>query len=408
MGSMCFHLVLLHEIACERGDLDLCVCHAALVVLHVSLRCLFCYLILLVLICRSYLLSVSIMQVYLATITDSESEPFEDFRETEIPQPLPIAPSPVPPLDDSCLIVRQAHTPVTIDTESELEEAPSDTKEFQPLAARTAPPSSDHTPISSDSTPVSPLIDEEFDAFEPSGTRITSPHSITPSDSTTPLSPGHPLTQAVPALTLSQPLYYRKTARIAMQLIEDLKDESSNSDIEGEVSEDEGPGLEDEGPGLGDEGPGSEEEEEEASPEGEGSMPSTFKIRQSFRSVSEQQRVEETPAPRPPVRASWVNPIDGTVYIEIPIYVPPVHVPVQTPPSPEWSSGAQLELHKSILLDYIQRLDILPPVLFEGYNKDLRELYTGSREVSNEISSQRYRLRSLKQEHKRVTVTFGA
>ncbi|GKF63488.1 hypothetical protein Tco_0186936, partial [Tanacetum coccineum] len=108
-----------------------------------------------------------------------------EFRETEIPQPLPIASLPVPPSDDPYLIVGQAHTPAAIDAESEPEEAPSETEGFHPLGARTTPPSSDHTPISSDPTPVSPLIDEEFEASEPSDTRITSLHSIAPSDSTT-------------------------------------------------------------------------------------------------------------------------------------------------------------------------------------------------------------------------------
>ncbi|GKA40046.1 hypothetical protein Tco_0732639 [Tanacetum coccineum] len=37
---------------------------------------------------------------------------------------------------------------------------------------------------------------------------------------------------------------------------------------------------------------------------GEGSVPNTFEIGQSSRSMSEQQRVEETPAPRPPVHAT--------------------------------------------------------------------------------------------------------
>ncbi|GJV85805.1 hypothetical protein Tco_1525703 [Tanacetum coccineum] len=67
--------------------------------------------------------------------------------------------------------------------------------------------------------------------------------------------------------------------------------------------------------------------------------------------------------------------------------------------------GAQLELHGSIIHDYTQRLDALPPTLFEGYDRDLRELYTRSREVRDEIFSQRYRLRSLEQEM--LTVTFG-
>nr|GEU56731.1 hypothetical protein [Tanacetum cinerariifolium] len=69
---------------------------------------------------------------------------------------------------------------------------------------------------------------------------------------------------------------------------------------------------------------------------------------------------------------------------------------------------AQLDLHRSILYDHTQCLDALPPTLFKGYDRDLRELYTSSREVRDEIYSQHYRLRSLKQERERATVTFGA
>nr|GEX59607.1 hypothetical protein [Tanacetum cinerariifolium] len=58
------------------------------------------------------------------------------------------------------------------------------------------------------------------------------------------------------------------------KLVEDTEDESLNSDTKRK-------GLEDGDPGS---------EEEEAAPEGEGSMPSTFKIGQSSRSVREQQR----------------------------------------------------------------------------------------------------------------------
>ncbi|GKA23111.1 hypothetical protein Tco_0709073, partial [Tanacetum coccineum] len=161
-------------------------------------------------------------------------------------------------------------------TESEPEEAPSKIEEFLPLVSR------------------APFIDEEFKASKPLDTRITSSHSTAPSDSTTLLSPGHPLTQTAPAPTLFRPLYYRRTARMAVhtqpamspgllaripspslsltlpirkrcrgtsELVEDTKDESSDSDTEGEGSEDEGPGSEDEGP--------DSEEEEEAAPEGQ-------------------------------------------------------------------------------------------------------------------------------------------
>ncbi|GKF91857.1 hypothetical protein Tco_0275558, partial [Tanacetum coccineum] len=70
--------------------------------------------------------------------------------------------------------------------------------------------------------------------------------------------------------------------------------------------------------------------------------------------------------------------------------------------------GVQIKLHGSILHDHTQCLDALPPDLFEGYDLDLRELYTRSRAVKDEIFSQRYRLRSLEQEQERATVTFFA
>ncbi|GJZ54218.1 hypothetical protein Tco_0609103 [Tanacetum coccineum] len=160
---------------------------------------------------------MTVRHAYLATTTGSESEPVEDFRETKIPQLLPIASSPVPPSDDTYLIVGNAHTPTAIDTESEPKEAPSETEELQPLVTRTSPLSSDHTPTSSDPTPVLPLTNKEFEASEPSDTRITSSHSTAPSDSTTPLSPDHPLTHTTPTLMLSQPLYYCRTTRMAVR-----------------------------------------------------------------------------------------------------------------------------------------------------------------------------------------------
>ncbi|GKF46379.1 hypothetical protein Tco_0136181, partial [Tanacetum coccineum] len=72
---------------------------------------------------------------------------------------------------DFHLIVGHDYTPATVDTESELEEAPSKIEEFQPLVSR------------------APLIDEEFEVSKPSDTRITSSHSLASSDSTTPFSP---------------------------------------------------------------------------------------------------------------------------------------------------------------------------------------------------------------------------
>ncbi|GKE11195.1 hypothetical protein Tco_1414746 [Tanacetum coccineum] len=325
---------------------------------------------------------MAVRQAYLATIMDSESGPFE---------------------------VGQAYTPAAIDTKSEPEEAPLETEEFRPLAARTAPPSLDHTPISSDSTPVSPLTNEEFEA--------TRPYAFLTVHTQPAMSPGL-LARVIEAMTLS-PLTFRKRYRSSYEmpspsscptlpirkryrgtseLVEDTRDESSYANTEREGSGDESPSSKDEGPGLEDEGPGLEEE---AAPKGqqqlaleEGSMPSTFNIGQSFRSMSGQQRVEETPTPKPPVHAIWVDLIDGIVYTDILIYVPPV--PTIALDEDEFLEvGAQLELHGIILHDHTQRLDALPPALFEVYDRDLRELYTRSRAIRDEIFSPCYRLRSL-------------
>nr|GEZ71894.1 hypothetical protein [Tanacetum cinerariifolium] len=239
-----------------------------------------------------------------------------------------------------------------------------------------------------------------------------------------------------PSSSLTLPI--RKRYQGTSELVEDTKDESSYLDIEREGSKDEGPGSEDES--------FDPEEEEEAVPEGqqqavsivdtaandplgigygalrrcelalrEGLVPSTFEIGQSSRSMLGQQRVEETPIHRSRVRATWVDPMDGIFYIDILVDVPPDPSPVTTLEATiaigedEFLEvGAQLELYEVILHGHTQCLDALPHTLFEGYDRDLRELYTRLRDVRDTIFSQRYRLRSLEREQTRSTVTFSA
>nr|GEW62755.1 hypothetical protein [Tanacetum cinerariifolium] len=69
--------------------------------------------------------------------------------------------------------------------------------------------------------------------------------------------------------------------------------------------------------------------------------------------------------------------------------------------------GAHVEFQGGLIYDHAQSLDALPPTLFKGYDQDLRELYTKSRAVRDEIFSQRYRFRSLKQEQERAIMTFS-
>nr|GEW31298.1 hypothetical protein [Tanacetum cinerariifolium] len=146
---------------------------------------------------------------------------------------------------------------------------------------------------------------------------------------------------------------------------------------------------------------------------------STFEVGQGSGSVPEPERSKRVPASRKPILATWTDPKDGMVYIDVPGYPPPVSPP-QTPPSPEWSSGsfpisqapsivrlpisspmisltvpspiasnvatstatipvdedqfivvgAQLELYRSILQDHTQRLDVMQPTLFAEIDRD--------------------------------------
>ncbi|GKA23401.1 hypothetical protein Tco_0709363 [Tanacetum coccineum] len=348
---------------------------------------------------------VAVRQAHLVD-TDTKSGPVEDLREIE------------------------AHIPATVDTKSEPKEAPSETGEFE--------------------------------ASEPSDTKITSSHSPASSDSTAPLSPDHPLTQTSPTPTPTRVSFHRRTTRMVVrtqstlppgmsariaeaatlspssfykryrssyeipspssssptlpirkryrgtsELVEDTKDECSDSGTKREGSQDEGPGLEDEGHGSEDKGPGLEEEEEEVAPEGqqqivpaedttvyeplrlgyrvlrnsklvvgEGKIPSMFEVGQSSRSVPEHEGTEKVSAFRQHTLVTWVDPEDGRVYTDIRTYVPPA-TPVLTSPSLEWSSGSFLVSPSSLVVPTL-RLDALPPTLFEGYDRDLRELCTRS------------------------------
>ncbi|GJR21686.1 hypothetical protein Tco_0970213 [Tanacetum coccineum] len=61
-----------------------------------------------------------------------------------------------------------------------------------------------------------------------------------------------------------------------------------------------------------------------------------------------------------------------------------------------------------LIHDHTVRLGELSPALFERYDRDIRELFTRSRVVRDEIFSQRYRFRSLEHEQERIALTFRA
>ncbi|GKF34844.1 hypothetical protein Tco_0108044, partial [Tanacetum coccineum] len=55
----------------------------------------------------------------------------------------------------------------------------------------------------------------------------------------------------------------------------------------------------------------------------------------------EPERPESVSALRQPTLTTWIDIEDGIAYIDVPSYPPPA-TPVQTPPSPKWSSSLLL------------------------------------------------------------------
>nr|GEX85649.1 hypothetical protein [Tanacetum cinerariifolium] len=309
--------------------------------------------------------------------------------------------------------VRKAQL-VDTDTESEPEEAPSEAEESQPLGSRV------------------PIMGEEFETSEPSGTRIVSSHSFVSLDFTASFSPDHPLTHASPTSTPTRVSFHHRTARMARyrssyetpppsssltlllwkryrgtsELIEDTEGESSEPDSEREGSEDEssdsdderkgcglddeGQGLDDEGHSLDDEGQGLEDEgpsmeEEEAAPEGQQQTAPfrgvTFSQRYRFRSLErEHERATVT------FSAIWrlVLALDA------------------------WAgqTDAQRGALWHAIYDIQRENHDLRRQLVEERREQLEQ--TDRAPFGGVTFSQRYRFRSLKREHERATVTFSA
>ncbi|GJU73649.1 hypothetical protein Tco_1265054 [Tanacetum coccineum] len=283
----------------------------------------------------------------------------------------------------------------------------------------------------------------------------------------------------------------RKRYRGTSELVEDDDEEdeeieeSLDSDSVSEDAEDEGPTAEDEDPATGDEGLATRDEgpnigveshgldvegqslesdglglgeEEEAVPKGQQrAVPvvrTTVSVPLGLGYGALRRReltLEEDHVYSSLTLTTWTDPKDGIVYIDVLAYPPPAP-PIQTPPSPEWSSGslpispapssipspisspmipltvsslvstpatvetegfltelgAQVEMQGGLIHDHAVRLEELSPSLFESYNRDIGELFTRSGAVRDEIFSQRYRFRSLEHEQERVAVNFRA
>ncbi|GKE66099.1 hypothetical protein Tco_1520260 [Tanacetum coccineum] len=146
---------------------------------------------------------------------------------------------------------------------------------------------------------------------------------------------------------------------------------------------------------------------------GEDQRYNTFEVGQGSGSAPEPERLEKVSAFRQPTLTIWTDPKDSTIYIDVSTYPPPA-LPVQTPPSPDWTPGSlpispshsdvpspvsstlisltvpsPVATPTATIPDHTQRLDALPPTLFAEIDRDVRELYTRSGVVEDEIFSQR-------------------
>ncbi|GKB13720.1 hypothetical protein Tco_0847643 [Tanacetum coccineum] len=228
-----------------------------------------------------------------------------------------------------------------------------------------------------------------------------------------------------------------------------MDDKSYGLDDESHGMDDEGHGLDDEGHGVESDGLGLKEEEEvvlggqqqaflvertvvsvllglrygalrrqELALE-EDHIYSTFEVGHGSGSAPESEGPERVSASRQPTLTTWTDLEDGMVYIDVPAY-PPTAPPVQTSPSPEWTSGslpispspsilpspvsspmlpltipspiatpaavetkgfltelgAQVEMQEGLIHDHAVQLEELLPSLFERYDRDIRELFT--------------------------------
>nr|GFA74609.1 hypothetical protein [Tanacetum cinerariifolium] len=237
--------------------------------------------------------------------------------------------------------IRQAYL-VGIDSES----GPFEDLEIESLE-------SPHTVVSPTSLPdsIPPACHvEESKSSDICGTRSTS------SDSTIPLSPNHLLTHDILVLVPS----LRRTARMAVRVSPAMSsslsarisevaamfdlafckrfsededeevEESSNSDSKSEGAKDEGLAAGDDGPNAGDESLAAGDEDPDMRIESFG---------QGFGSTLKPERPERLSTFRQPTLNTWTDPEDGMVYIDVPIYLS-LAPPVQTPPSPKWSSDS--------------------------------------------------------------------
>ncbi|GKB19951.1 hypothetical protein Tco_0853874, partial [Tanacetum coccineum] len=192
--------------------------------------------------------------------------------------------------------------------------------------------------------------------------------------------------------------------------------ENEDAKEEGPTVEDEDPTAGDEGLAIGDEGPGMGVEYlglggDEAVPEGQqraapvGQMPSIFEVGQSFGSMPESERPKRVSALRQPTLTTWIDIEDAPSIVPSPMISLTVPSPVASPATAKAEGfltelGAQVEMQGGLIRDHTVQLGELSPALFKRYDRDIRELFTRSGAVTDEIFSQIYQFRSQTDAHR--------
>ncbi|GJW27502.1 hypothetical protein Tco_0044377 [Tanacetum coccineum] len=193
-----------------------------------------------------------------------------------------------------------------------------------------------------------------------------------------------------------------------------MDDESHGMDDESHGLDDESHGLDDEGHSVESDGFGLEEEEE-AVPGGSRLL-RTFEVKHGSGSAPESERPERVSASRQSTLTTWTDPEDGMVYIDVPAYPQPTP-PIQTPPSPEWTSGSlPISPSPSIVPSPISSpmipLTVPSPVATPATAETKGFLPELGAQVEIQEGLIRdhawYQFRSLEYEQERVLVTFRA
>nr|GEY57214.1 RNA-directed DNA polymerase, eukaryota [Tanacetum cinerariifolium] len=203
-----------------------------------------------------------------------------------------------------------------------------------------------------------------------------------------------------PSPTLPVQKRYRVTSELILGTDSMETDESSDYDSESEDAEEEGPTAKDEDPAAWDEDDESRGLDDEgrvrtivSTPLGlgygalrrrqlaleEDCIHSTFEVGQGSGSAPEPERSERESAFRQPTLTTWTDPEDASP-------MPTSTSTILVDEDQFIEVGAQLELYKGILQGHTQRLDAMPPTLFVEIDRDVRELYTRSRQLEMRFS----------------------